>query len=581
MRSCAGSSPTAAAGVTRGHRREQLSNRRGLAPVRSIAGPSFESIDSDDFLSPVTTLERDQVTKLVAQVSEKDGKVLHPDLLNPRLLEAQYAVRGELYLRAEELKKTKEIIYTNVGNPQALGAKPLTFVRQVIALCAAPFLLDDPNTPLLFPADAIERAKKIIASFGTGGVGGYTDSRGNPMIREEVADFIQARDGHRPSTEHIYLTDGASAGVRNVLQSIIRNEADAVLVPIPQYPLYSASIALYGGKLLPYELDEASGWGLDLDALTRTVAAARAEGYSVRALVFINPGNPTGQCLPGEEVARLVEWCAQQRVVLLSDEVYQELVYRKDRPFTSAYKALMESKYAQTAELISFHSVSKGTSGECGLRGGYHVFSNIHPDTVAQFYKLSSIGLCPNTIGQVVVSTLCNPPQPGDPSYELFAKERADELASLSRRAALVSGAFNSLPNMSVVPTEAAMYAFPQLASLSRRAALVSGAFNSLPNMSVVPTEAAMYAFPQVHMPLGALAAAEAAGKKPDVFYCLAMLEEAGICTIPGSGFGQAAGSQHFRTTFLPREEVMEGFVQKFKAFHINFMEKFGPKKKQ
>ncbi|WIA15746.1 hypothetical protein OEZ85_002361 [Tetradesmus obliquus] len=490
--------------------------------------------------------ERDQVTKLVAQVSEKDGKVLHPDLLNPRLLEAQYAVRGELCLRAEELKKTKEIIYTNVGNPQALGAKPLTFVRQVIALCAAPFLLDDPNTPLLFPADAIERAKKIIASFGTGGVGGYTDSRGNPMIREEVADFIQARDGHRPSTEHIYLTDGASAGVRNVLQSIIRNEADAVLVPIPQYPLYSASIALYGGKLLPYELDEASGWGLDLDALTRTVAAARAEGYSVRALVFINPGNPTGQCLPGEEVARLVEWCAQQRVVLLSDEVYQELVYRKDRPFTSAHKALMESKYAQTAELISFHSVSKGTSGECGLRGGYHVFSNIHPDTVAQFYKLSSIGLCPNTIGQVVVSTLCNPPQPGEPSYELFAKERADELASLSRRAALVSGAFNSLPNMSVVPTEAAMYAFPQ-----------------------------------VHMPPGALAAAEAAGKKPDVFYCLAMLEEAGICTIPGSGFGQAAGSQHFRTTFLPREEVMEGFVQKFKAFHINFMEKFGPKKKQ
>jgi alanine transaminase len=82
-------------------------------------------------------------------------------------------------------------------------------------------------------------------------------------------------------------------------------------------------------------------------------------------------------------------------------------------------------------------------------------------------------------------------------------------------------------------------------------------------------------------MPPGALAAAEAARKKPDVFYCLAMLEEAGICTIPGSGFGQSAGSQHFRTTFLPREEVMEGFVQKFKHFHINFMEKFGPKKKQ
>ncbi|KAF6250547.1 alanine aminotransferase 2-like protein [Scenedesmus sp. NREL 46B-D3] len=432
------------------------------------------------------------------------------------------------------------------GQPQALGAKPLTYVRQVVALCAAPFLLDDPNTPLLFPSDVIERARKLVGSFGLGGVGGYTDSRGNPLVREEVADFIEARDGFRPATEHIYLTDGASAAVRNVLLSIIRSEADAVLVPIPQYPLYSASIALYGGKLLPYELDEASGWGLDLEALTRQVAAARAEGYLVRALVFINPGNPTGQCLPGDEVKRLVEWCAQQRVVLLSDEVYQELVYRDDRPFTSAHKALMESACADTAELISFHSVSKGTSGECGLRGGYHVFTNIHPDTVAQFYKLSSIGLCPNTIGQVVVSALCNPPKQGEPSYELFVKERREEFASLRRRANLVSSAFNSLPNMSVVPTEAAMYSFPQ-----------------------------------VHMPPAALAAAEAAGKKPDVFYCLAMLDEAGICTIPGSGFGQSAGSHHFRTTFLPREEVMEGFVEKFKQFHMNFMEKFGPKEKQ
>ena len=79
-----------------------------------------------------------------------------------------------------------------------LNTLPTAYAR---LQCAAPHPLDDPNTPLLFPADAIERAKKIIASFGTGGVGGYTDSRGNPMIREEVADFIQARDGHRPSIE--------------------------------------------------------------------------------------------------------------------------------------------------------------------------------------------------------------------------------------------------------------------------------------------------------------------------------------------------------------------------------------------
>ncbi|KAF8057870.1 GGAT1 [Scenedesmus sp. PABB004] len=540
----AGRSPAAAAptsAVTRSCRAGGRRGRSRAVRVKAVAGPSFESLDGDDM--PLATLDRPGAPPRVALASEKEGKVAHPDLLNPCLLEAQYAVRGELYLRAEELKRQqREIIYTNVGNPQALGAKPLTFVRQVVALCAAPFLLDDPATPGLFPADAIARARALLASFGTGGMGGYTDSRGNPGVRGEVADFIEARDGHRPDVEHIFLTDGASAGVRGVLSALLRGPGDAVLVPIPQYPLYSASIALFGGKLLPYELDEAGGWRLDLDALTTQVAAARAEGYSVRALVFINPGNPTGSCLPGPDVAALVSWCARERVVLLADEVYQELVYRDDRPFVSAHKALMDGPDPGACELISFHSVSKGTSGECGLRGGYYVLTNIHPGTVAQLYKLSSIGLCPNTIGQVVVSVLCNPPRPGDPSHAQWARERADELASLRRRAALVSAAFNSLPNMSVVPTEAAMYAFPQ-----------------------------------VHMPPAALAAAAAAGKKADVFYCLRLLEQAGICTIPGSGFGQAAGSQHFRTTFLPREEVMAGFVEKFKAFHTDFMAEFGP----
>lgn len=85
------------------------------------------------------------------------------------------------------------------------------------------------------------------------------------------------------------------------------------------------------GKLLPYELDESSGWALNLESLSRQVANARGEGYSVRALVFINPGNPTGQCLDGDQVKALVRWSGQQKVVLLADEVYQELVYSRDR----------------------------------------------------------------------------------------------------------------------------------------------------------------------------------------------------------------------------------------------------------
>ncbi|KAI3985636.1 hypothetical protein MKX01_033919 [Papaver californicum] len=141
------------------------------------------------------------------------SKGLDHDTLNENVKKVQYAVRGELYLRASELQKEgKKIIFTNVGNPHALGQKPLSFPRQVVALCQAPFLLDDPNVGLVFPADAITRAKHYLP-LTSGGLGAYSDSRGLPGIRKEVADFIERRDGYPSDPELIFLTDGASKGV--------------------------------------------------------------------------------------------------------------------------------------------------------------------------------------------------------------------------------------------------------------------------------------------------------------------------------------------------------------------------------
>ncbi|KAF5832917.1 alanine aminotransferase [Dunaliella salina] len=434
---------------------------------------------------------------------EKEGKVLHPDLLNRQVRETQYAVRGELYLRAEQLRKEgKEIIFTNVGNPHALGAKPLSFIRQ-------------------------------------GGVGAYTDSRGNDYIRKEIAHFIEARDGYPANPDHIFVTDGASVAVRMCLNALIRNSVDGVLVPIPQYPLYSASISLYGGSLVPYELDESKGWGMNIDTLKKAVQQARSEGKLVRGMVFINPGNPTGQCLSADNLKELIEFAVKERIVLMADEVYQENIYQDERPFVSAKKVMhdMGEPYASQLELLSFHTVSKGTSGECGLRGGYVEMTNIHPGTIEEVYKCASINLCPNTMGQIAISTMLNPPQPGDPSFEQHHKERSEELASLRRRARMVTDAFNSLEGMTCNYTEGAMYSFPQ-----------------------------------IRLPPKAMEAAKALGKAGDVYYCLKLLEATGISTVPGSGFGQEAGTFHLRTTILPREEVMADFVDKFKSFHIQFM---------
>ena len=191
-----------------------------------------------------------------------------------------------------------------------------------MALVSAPFLFDHPLVEKMFPKDAIERAKKINSMLG-GAVGAYTDSRGSAGIRQEVADFIARRDGCPSSPDNIFLTDGASVSVRYVLNALIRDEKDAILVPIPQYPLYSASIQLYGGTLLPYYLKESGGWSMDLNEIRNSIHNARKNGTNVRAMVFINPGNPTGQCLTKENLQELVKLAHEEGLVLLADEVYQ------------------------------------------------------------------------------------------------------------------------------------------------------------------------------------------------------------------------------------------------------------------
>ena len=141
------------------------------------------------------------------------------------------------------------------------------------------------------------RAPPLLPQRIPGGTGAYSESKGALICREAVARFIGRRDGVACDPEDVFLTDGASPGVHYLMKALLRSKADCVLTPIPQYPLYSATITLYGGTLLPYYLDERRGWGLDVAALGAAVAAARGAGQRVRALCVINPGNPTGQCL--------------------------------------------------------------------------------------------------------------------------------------------------------------------------------------------------------------------------------------------------------------------------------------------
>jgi alanine transaminase len=480
--------------------------------------------------------------------------VLTREGMNPRILNAEYAVRGPLVLRSVEYTRRlahgdtslpfDRVIPCNIGNPLVLKQAPIEFHRQVLALVNVPGLVDTPEAQKLFPPDAIARARFYIDRI-PGGTGAYGHSKGSEVVRDEVAAFIQARDGgddkYAAEPEDIYLTDGASPAVQNCLLALIRDEQDAILAPIPQYPLYSAAIALNGGTLAGYFLDESRAWALNVHELERALHAVRASGKTARAIAVINPGNPTGQCLSVNNLQDIIRFCQRENLVILADEVYQENVYAQGKTFVSFKKALRDmGPDFDDVELISFHSTSKGFTGECGRRGGYMELVNISDGAKDEIYKLMSVNLCSNIEGQLMVGLMVNPPKPGDASFDKYRQQRDDTLASLKRRAVKLVAAFNELEGVTCNETEGAMYTFPQ-----------------------------------VRLPPKAVEAADRAGLAPDAFYCFQMLDQTGIVVVPGSGFGQQEGTWHFRSTILPPEEDVDEVIRKTAAFHAAFMDKY------
>lgn len=470
------------------------------------------------------------------------------DDLNPAILNVQYAVRGELAIKAEEYRvqlKTNaahdlpfnKVISTNIGNPQQTGLDqpPITFNRQVAALMEWPALAELARDA--FPEDVIARAKELQSEIGS--IGAYSHSQGIPLIRKNVANFIQERDGYPSNPNHIFLTAGASAGVTLLLTMLIANPKSGILIPIPQYPLYTATLAAHSGVGIPYHLDEEAEWATSAPDIEAAIQKAVAEeGIEPKALVIINPGNPTGAVLDEATMQKVVRLCEQHNLVLLADEVYQSNLHqRASHPFTS-FKKLVRA-LDSPIPLISFHSISKGVTGECGRRGGYFECVNVDEEIIALLYKMASVSLCPPLGGQIGVDCMVRPPHPGDASYPLWKAE-----------------------------TDATH------AALAQRTKTMSERLNSLPGVSCVDSPGALYLFPRIRLPPAAIEAAHKAGKTPDTLYSLELLDDTGICVIPGSGFGQKEGQYHYRLTCLC--PGVEEYVGALEHFHRKFMARYG-----
>ncbi|CAH0386946.1 unnamed protein product [Bemisia tabaci] len=470
------------------------------------------------------------------------------DTMNPAVKVMEYAVRGPLVIRASEIEKEleqgvkkpfKEVLKANIGDCHAMGQVPITFIRQVLALVTLPELLDDPK----YPEDVKSRARAILAGCRGGSVGSYTDSPGIEVIRRHVAEYIERRDGVPADWQNVILCAGASDGIKAVLKLLIasiNNKPPGVLIPIPQYPLYTASLAEFSMTPIGYFLNEEKNWGLDIPELERSISEAKKYCFP-RAIVIINPGNPTGQVLKRENIEAIIKFAHKEKLFIFADEVYQDNVYADGSKFFSFKKVLTEmgEPYSKM-ELASFLSVSKGYMGECGIRGGYTEVINLDPDVKAMLLKSISAMLCPTTLGQTTMDCVVNPPREGEPSYKHYKQEK-DQI----------------------------------LNSLKERAKLVADTFNSIEGMSCQPVQGAMYAFPKMELPPKAIAKAASLGQCPSVFYAFQLLENTGICIVPGAGFGQKPGTYHFRTTILPQTEKLKNMLNQFKEFHMKFLAEY------
>lgn len=386
-------------------------------------------------------------------------KCLNVDNINQHVRDAKYAVRGELAVKAETYRQRlidgdkslpfESVIFANIGNPQQLDQKPITFFRQVLSLVENPLLLE--NTEVLkksfgYKQDVIDRAQALLANVQS--VGAYSHSQGAPGIRDSVAKFIEKRDGFSANPNDLFLTGGASSGVSTILNVLCNDPSTGVLVPIPQYPLYTASLTLLNARCVPYLLEEEKAWGTNVNAILKSIEDAKAAGTDVRAIVVINPGNPTGASLSADDIKKVLDVAAEESLVVIADEVYQTNVFKGE--FVSFKKRLRQLQEEQPGkyddvELVSLHSISKGMVGECGHRGGYFELAGFDPLVQEQIYKLVSIGLCPPVVAQCLLECMVNPPLKGDPSFELYNKEYTGISEGLHKRALSLFNAFQRM----------------------------------------------------------------------------------------------------------------------------------------
>ena len=383
------------------------------------------------------------------------------------LHDVRYEIRGALARRAEQLEREgHEIVKLNIGNPGAFGFRMPGSMRVAIV-------------ENLHQADPYSHQKGIFPA------------------REAVVMQQQTRGVMDVSADDVFIGNGVSELIMIAMRALL-NPGDEVLVPSPDYPLWTASVVIHGANAVHYPCPPERGFVPDPAAIERLVTER------TRALVLINPNNPTGAVYPREVLEALVAIAERRNLVLCADEIYDEMLY-DNAEFVPA------ATLAKQCLCLTFAGLSK-VYRACGLRVGWLVFSGEREharDYIQAVELLASLRLCSNVPGQYAVQTALG-------GYQ--------SIFDLTR------------PGGRLHATRAAL-----LGALSRSRWL-----------SVVPPQGAMYAFIRVHaerLP-GGVAGFD------DQRFALDLLERKHVLVAPGSSFN-VSYRDHFRVTLLPDADLM------------------------
>ncbi len=393
-----------------------------------------------------------------------------------------YDIRGPIMDAARQMEEEgQKIIKLNIGN-------------------LAPFGFDAPE----------EIQQDMIRNLPDSA--GYSDSKGIFAARKAVMHYTQQQGVKGVTLEDIYLGNGASDLIVMALNALL-DEGDELLLPAPDYPLWTAATSLSGGTPVHYLCDESNGWMPDLQDI-RSKITPRTKG-----IVIINPNNPTGALYSDELLLGIIELAREHGLVLLSDEVYDKILYEDARHTAMA-------SLSTDVLTLTFNSLSKSYRS-CGYRAGWMVVSGDKSsarDYIEGLDMLANMRLCANVPGQWAVQTALG-------GYQSI-NELIAEGGRLRRQRDLAYELITAIPGVTCVKPQAALYMFPRLD-------------------------------PEVY-PI-----------KDDRQFFLDVLRATRVMLVQGSGFNYP-DNQHFRIVFLPHEDELREAINRLADFLANWRKQHG-----